>query len=175
MEQPPREIETRLDEHGVYTIAGRDPQAVARAMGRLQALNHTVGLFSALAAAGGRLAACLGPARPGLRGRGLGRDPRVRFDLDARRFRFREHGRRIHRGLSPALRVWIDSFARGVESARRELRERFSGSPEFLRLLSFRVTPDLVTALDYRIAAHHELGRIRLAGTSATASNAVAV
>jgi acyl-homoserine lactone acylase PvdQ len=175
MGQPPREVVTRLDEHGVYTVAGRDPRAVARAMGRLQALNHTVGLFSAFAAAGGRLATCFGPARAELRGRGLGGDPRVRFDLDARRFRFREHGRRILRGLAPALRAWIEGFADGVEGVRRELRERFSGSPEYLRLLSLRITPDLVTALDYRIAAHHELGRIRLAGVSASASNAVAV
>ncbi|MBN2490697.1 MAG: penicillin acylase family protein [Planctomycetes bacterium] len=176
MERLPRAVEAGLDEHGVYTVAGRDPAAVARTLGRLQALNHTIGLFTALAAAAGRLAACLGPARPDLPARRLDADPRVRSDLAARRFRFRAHGRRILHGLAPVLRAWIEGFAAGVEEARLELRGRAAAfSPEFLRLLSFPITADLVTALDYRVAAHHELVRLRHPAAPIAASNAVAV
>jgi len=175
----PRAVAIDLDRHGVFSITGRDPGAVAYELGRVQARHHTVGLFSALAAAAGRLAEVLGPADPGCSMRTLARDPRVAFDLDARRFRFLEHGRRIWRGLPPEVRVWVEGFARGIEDVRRELRARFgresAGDGLLARLLGLAVSPPLVTALDFRIAAHHELGRIRLESPTPSASNAVAV
>ncbi len=48
---PPRRVRAGLDRHGEYEITGRDPFEVARAFGRFQTRNHTVGLFAALAAA----------------------------------------------------------------------------------------------------------------------------
>jgi len=172
-------VEIDLDRHGVYSITGRDPGAVAYELGCLQARHQTVGLFSALAAAAGRLAEALGPADPACSSRALARDPRVAFDLDARRFRFLEHGRRIWRALGPEVRVWVEGFAQGIEDVRRELRARLQsdivGDGPLLRLLKPGVTPPLVTTLDFRIAAHHELGRIRLENQTPSASNAVAV
>lgn len=159
----------------MLTVEGRDPYDVARALGVQQARNHPTGLFSALAAAAGRLAAAHGPARPGP----LVRDPHVAHDLDAARFRFLAHGRRIHRGLERPVRELVDGFAAGVEVVRRELRsaraaDGWAESP-LDRLLAARVTGALVTALDFRIAAHHELVRLRHPPAHPSASNAVAV
>ena len=176
---PPRRVRAGLDRHGVYEIAGRDPFEVARAFGRFQARNHTVGLFAALAATAGRLAEFTGPAHPGCSGRALDRDARVRSDLQARKFRYPENGRRLYRNLRPELRVRIEGFVAGIETVRKELRRE--GLPPSLDcvqarcLLGLRVTPSLICALDYRLAARHELGRLHADLNHASASNAVAV
>jgi len=176
---PPQKARVDRDLHGVYEITGRDPFDVAFQFGRIQARHHTLGLFSALAATAGRLASFLGPAVSACPARDLRNDPHVRSDLETRRFRFLENGRRLLRGLHPSLRPWMDGFARGIETTRKEVLRKglpqCLDSPQARRLLTLRVTPALICALDFRLAARHEFGRLSMDTKHASASNAVAV